>query len=274
MELFPASRPLKLDARGLGKEGRKILLAIVLTLIVGLAVLGFAGFLGKTLLQERDLWKRGEAGTITSLSGEVKETRRLIPDYDYKLNVGYKDAEGKAHRGTAKFDYLIVKLDEDSDVELRYDPQSPDQFVLNWQAEGGLPRWGMFLLIAAVGLFFVGSVPFTLGKRRKRKALLQQVARDGRELWLEVLKLEKQYGSFILTYLQPAGGEQAGKKKQESLQVAPLIVQREGKDYALALSSPQVPGKCFFVYEDLGPFSFSDAERTAIAQKLAANRGN
>ncbi len=274
MELFPASRPLKLDTRGLGKEGRKSLFRGALSLIVGLAILGYAGFLGKELLQERDLWKRGETGAITSLSGEVKKSRRLIPDYDYKLNVSYKDAKGKSHRGTAKFGYLIVELDEDSDVELRYDPQSPDQFVLNWQVEGGLPRWGAFLSVTVLGLVFLVSVPFALGKSRKRKALLQQVARDGRELWLEVLKLEKQYGSFILTYLQPADGEKAGKKTQETLLVAPLIVQREGKDYALALSSAQEPGKCFFVYEDLGPFSFSDAERTAIAQKLAANRGN
>jgi len=273
MKLLP-SRPLRLD-NNLSDKGkrRKLWLGSILTLIMAFGMFAFAAVLGKEIFEERALWARGVAGEVTHISGESTETRNsIIWDYEYALRVSYLDVAGKSHHGNVKFTYMFSKLDENSPVELRYDPKSPDLFVLDWQAKGGLPRWGMFLFIGSIGLAIFSIIPFTIRKNRKLNALLEKVAQDGDEIWVEVVKLGYMNGVPFINYMDPeAGGK--GKKKQ-MLAVPPLIVPRDGKEYAVTLRSPQDPKHLYFLPNDLGPFAFTAEEKQTIAQKLASYRAN
>ncbi len=271
MKLLP-SRPLRVDNNLSNKESRrKLWLSTILALVMALGMFAFAAALGKELFEERALWSRGVAGEVTHISGEATETRNsIIWDYKYDLRVSYRDSAGNGHNGNVKFTYMFSKLNEDAPVELRYDPKSPDLFVLDWQAKGGLPRWGMFIFIFIFGLAIFSIIPFTIRKNRKLKALLEKVAQDGEEIWLEVVKLGYVNGVPFINYLDPrAGGK--GKKKQ-MLSAPPLVVPRDGKEFAIALRSPQEPKHLYFVPNDLGPFAFTPEEKQTIARTLASYR--
>jgi hypothetical protein len=274
MDLLP-SRPLRLDSNLSGKDRRKPWPLCIIALVMAFGAFAFAAAVGKDLSAERALWARGVAGEVTNISGEATETRNsLLFDYSYDLNVTYLDAAGAHHSGKAKFTYMFSKLDENAPVELRYDPSSPDRFVLNWQAAGGVPRWGMFILLSIVGLALFSIAPLTMRKSRKLNSLLETVAQDGEELWLEVVKLGHVNGAPFIHYLVPSGDGKGETKKKQMLPVAPLIVSRDGKEFAIALRSPREPKQLYFVPDDLGPFAFTAEERQTIARTLASHRTN
>jgi len=274
MNLLP-SRPLRLDIKSFKKDQRKSWRLCILTFIMACGVLAFAAALGKDLFEERDLWARGVAGKVTHISGEETATgTSFLWDHAYNLNVNYLDATGKHYSGKVKFNYMVSKLNENSPVELRYDPKSPNLFVLSWQARGGWPRWGMFTIVCAVGLALFSSIPLTRRKSRKLNALLEEVAQDGEELWVEVVNLGYVYGVPYLTYMIPDAGNKGKARKKQKLSASPLIVHRDGKDFAIALSSPQEPKNLYFIHDDLGPFTFTAEEKRRIAQTLASYRAN
>jgi len=238
---------------------------------MALGMFAFAAVLGKELFEERALWARGVAGEVTHISGEATETRNsIIWDYKYDLRVSYRDSAGNGHNGNVKFTYMFSKLDENSPVELRHDPKSPDLFVLSWQAKGGLPRWGMFLFIGIFGLAVFSIIPLTIRKNGKLKALLEKVAQDGEEIWVEVVKLGDVNGVPFINYINPQAGGKGNKKQM--LSAPPLVVPRDGKEFAIALRSPQEPKQLYFVPNDLGPFAFTAEEKQTIAQTLASYR--
>jgi hypothetical protein len=274
MNLLP-SRPLRLDTKSFNKDQRKLWSLCIIAFVMACGVFVFAAGLGKDIFQERALWTRGVIGEITHISGEETATgTSFLWDHAYDLKVTYLDDTGKQYAGKVKFNYMFSKLNENSPVELRYDPKSPNLFVLSWQARGGWPRWGMFALACAVVLALFSFIPLTIRKVGKLKTLLKKVAQDGEELWVEVVNLGYVYGAPFLTYMIPGADKKGKARRKQRLSVPPLIVHRDGKNFAIALRSPQEQKNLYFVPNDLEPFAFTAEEKQRIARTLASYRSN
>jgi len=110
----------------------------------------------------------------------------------------------------------------------------------------------------------------TIRKNGKLKALLEKVAQDGEEIWVEVVKLGDVNGVPFINYINPQAGGKGNKKQM--LSAPPLVIPRDGKEFAIALRSPQEPKQLYFVPNDLGPFAFTAEEKQTIARTLASYR--
>jgi hypothetical protein len=269
MNLLP-SRPLEVDTKSLGQSRRKLWPSVLIFCVFGCALLAFAAVLGQDILKERRLWERGVSGEAIDIRGRESQTgKAFLWIYNYDLKVDYLDAKGKKHTGNVKFDYLFSKLKEDATVELRYDSKFPDQIVLSWQTKSGLPRLGFFMLMSLFGIGMLVFIPFTIWKDKRLGSTLQMAAQGGEELWVEVIGMDYVYNVLYMAYKLPETGD---KKHKQSLPATPLIVHRDGKDFAIALRLPEDPKRLYFVHDDLGPFVFSAEEKLRMTEMLANYR--
>ncbi|HYS08097.1 MAG TPA: hypothetical protein VEP66_05110 [Myxococcales bacterium] len=267
MALLPP-RPLRLDARALAaRRWKKVSLAI---LVAGLGA-GFAvgaGFCTRELLAERALWERGVEGHVQRLSGKVLETQKLGLTfiYDYRVDVAWTDAQGTPHEGKTSFERMFKGVPRSEIPALRYDPQRPDRIVLSWAAQGGLPRHGMAILCALLGvLMLLGTVAMVRSERRRMEAL-RICAEDGEEMECRVEKTWEHKGVYFVQYRLADDGR---LRKYEGER--PLMFLRNGVPHVLALRSPRAPDAPYLPEADLRLFDLSEADRARIREALRAS---
>lgn len=275
MQLFPP-RPFKLNLTLLKKQQRRTWPLLLLSLIMSCGLALFASALCKELLEEQTLWAQGVTGKLTRIQGTTTEYKNtFVWDNTYEFKLWYLDAQGAQKTADVKFTYLLSELNDSAPVELRYDPHAPNRVVLNWQAKGGLPRWGMFIVVGLMAMCLFAIIPSVLWKSRKLRRLLEQVAQDSEEVWVEVVQQGFVYGTHYVQYVPHRETDGGGKKViKASMSSPPLIIPRDGKAFAVVFRSPQQPSQQYFVPNDLGPFVFATEEKSQMAQTLAGWRGN
>lgn len=266
MGILP-SRPLLLDPVALGRERRRALLLLLLVGGVGAGFAAGALIWTQQILEERALWDRGVEGTITSFSGQERQTSKLGVTllYDYDIKVEYLDAEGNPHQGRSEFELFWSPLERERDATLRYDPADPERFVLSSAIDAGLPRWGLVIMCTVLGGFMLLGAVAAIRNHRRRQRWLALCADDGEEVVAEVVSMTEQQGNFTVKYSLPEGG----KPRSDTLAVAPLIVEREGKPHVILLRSPRDPESRIVIGMDFSPFAIDPETQLSVLERAA-----
>lgn len=223
-------------------------------------------FFTREVLEERSVWEHGVAGQIVNLSGEVTERSKLgiTLFYEYELHVEYLDREGGTHRGKSEFDLLWSPLPEDSpDPTLRYDPQSPDRFVLSAPIEAGLSRWGMSILMGTLGALMLGALVPTFRNHQKKMRWIELCAEDGEEILAPLISATRVQGNITVKYSLP----DRSKPVDDVLTGEPLILTLEGGPHLVVLRSPRDLESHLVIPVDLAPFTIAPETREEILKK-------
>ena len=260
-------RPLQLDRRALAARRLKQLALCALMVAVGLGFCAGAVFSTREILAEQALWERGVEGRVLQLSGKVQETQKLGLTffYDYRLDVRWSDAQGRAHEGKTSFERMFKAVPQGELVSLRYDPQVPDRFVLSWAAQGGLARDGLAILCASLGLFIPLGAAAMVRQQRRRMETLRVCAEDGEEIACRVEKAWEHKGVHYVRYRLPDDGQ---LRRYEGPR--PLTFLREGMQHVLALRSPRAPDAPYLPEADLRLFDLTETDRARVREALRA----
>jgi len=266
MRHFLPRRPLQLDPDALAQR-RLRNLAVVAVLVAMAAAFGAGCFVSaQQVVAERALWSRGMPGRVVHLSGKVEETQKLglTLFYDYDLEVKWVDAQGRQHSGKTSFGRTFRGIGKKEHARLKYDPSSPDRFVLSWAAEGGLSRAGLALICAALAMAMLLCARVLVRVERERLGLLHMCAEDGDEVLCPVQKTWSQKGVHYLKYRLPDDDRVRVYRGE-----APLLVARDGGLHVLALRSPRAPQSPYVVEADLRPFELTVEVRARILTAAA-----
>ena len=260
MPFLPA-RPLQLDARALAQRRLRNFGVIAVLVAMGAAFCAGSVVSAKQVIEERLLWERGVQGKLVHISGKVEETQKLGLTffYDYDLDVKWTDAQGHPHSGKTSFGRTFRGVGKREAPRLRYDPSAPDQFVLSWAAQGGLPRSGMAVLCALLGVLMIMCARTLSKVERRRLELLRMCAEDGEEVVGTVEKAWSQKGVHYVRYRLP--DDLRPRKYQGD---APFVFSRDGSLHVLALRSPRAPDAPLLVEADLRSFDLPVEVRARV----------
>ena len=262
-------RPLLLDPEYVKRNTRKSLTRFALFLAVTGALGSFSIVVTRQVLDERALWERGTPAEVVSISGEVREKRKLGITffYEYDLDVEYKDAQGSDHRGRSEFELVWSPLDHDvTTAAVRYDPQQPSHFALSSPVEAGLPRWGFPILgwlLAALMLYGLYE-----NRRNHSRTLrwFEAVALDGEEFLLPLVSVTAEKAFYHVSFRLP-GGE---KSHTAYIEDPPLVLLDHGEKHVVVLRSPREPDGWVVLRRTLAPFRF-DPAAVASVQALSVS---
>lgn len=275
MSVLPP-RPLRLHQSFVGRTTKSVVILGVI--FAGFGVGLFLWQLGdfSRFLRDRDIWATGATATAVSVKGEAHFTTPvitlgLVKFYDYDLKVAYSDGKGEARTATLKVESMLVGIDQSAEPVVKFDPASPDRFVLSWAIDLGLWRWSWlgfkWILILACGTLLV--LVLRGATRVLRNARL--AAENSDEVLLEVEKIEPflvngaHHGQFIVHYLLPGGGAPTSRNVAMH---PPLLLEKQGKQYLVSLAPEKAPGKPVILEENLMPFAFTPDEEAAIRRNL------
>lgn len=165
-----------------GRLAKKLLTALFI-LLVGLGMLFGLGAYGviwtRELLDGRALFASGARAEVLGVEGTQRSRNFLFNEYD--LTLTYEDEKGAKHTTKEDFVSVFQSVDENSRVEIHYDPQNPDRAVSSWALDVEVGRWiwcVFAFLIAGVG----GFVLFAVVKAFRDAFEEQRAAREGIEV--------------------------------------------------------------------------------------------
>jgi hypothetical protein len=278
MNVLP-QRPLHLHPAFVSRTKRS---ALLLGIILGAGVLGmFAWQYGdlSRFLHEQEIWETGLTATEVSVEGEESYTTPiitlgLVKFYDYDLTVIYTDNGGETHEQSYIVDSGIKAIDTSAEPVIKYSPTNTNDFVLSWAMDLGWGRWTWLGFKWIMILVFGGLLVMAVYSAQRVSRNARLVADDSDEVHLEVEKIEpflvngSHHGQFTIHYLLPDN-----VKKNAAMQ-PPLLIEKAGKQYMVALTSKQLPNVFTLLEESLLPFAFNEEEEAQIQRNIEKIKSN
>lgn len=233
------------------------------------------------LERDRAFWPESgspAAGTYEEVPATVRvaESNTKFILYSINLEVAFELA-GVSGTHTQRLRMLFGSLDGRVPARVRFDPERPEHWSLNWAAQAQGKRMQAVLAMAAGGLLVGGSVAFLgfalwIGADRVRRVALRGIT-----LAADVTEVEAQRaqgratGAFIYRFRMPASH---GGKQREAVfggkHPRPLLL-ANGRILVVCVlrSDPNV-----FVVprEDLFPFDFGQELQAQIQARVDALR--
>ena len=268
-------RPLKLKPSFVWKSRLGGALGILAGLAMAVGVVWWQSGEVRRLLDEKALWAQGLAAQDVVVSGE--ETTNKFIFHTYKLEVGYRDASGRRHRGKAEFDTVIGSVESGRVAEVRHAREDPNRFVLSWALEVERSRWGSvaFFVAAGVGL---GALFLVVGVGALRKlADAGRCAVRGEEVVARITKVVQQtnHGRHTSTAYHFEGAVADGRlvvgKAELPAKHQPLVLDPEGATM-LVLATPEQPSRPVALRGDCHPYALTGVELATVHRVLEGLR--
>ena len=178
------------------------------------------------LLEQQAIWAAGVAAADVEVGGNM--TSHLFIFDDYELDISYLTAptgdppSSAFHEAELEFQTLFGGPGDEPPVPaIRYLPDDPTKFALNWAVEAAPSRWGGMLFMTLAGILIAGGLLlFSFGRLRQLRDARAAVFRSS-DLLLEVLHIEEQVvngspGGLKFTYRPlPSQGSLAPPSTQQ-----------------------------------------------------------
>jgi hypothetical protein len=259
-------------------------------IVFGAAFLALAAWTGSKILRvhrEQAVLANGVPASDLKVSGYQADITSLFinrmpvpPAHsgglwpDYVLNIEYTDAKGIVHQSEREFGGPFGYVDEGADIQLRYDPQHPDDYALSWAvAVGGSETAGSILEFLILG--FIAFVFVAAGWAVSQEFYdARRAAEDGEEVELQIVSAKEQFangqptGMVVYSYLVPR--EKKVRKRSLDKKKPPLMLD-EGGHFMLGIRSHRNSGRIIPVLQDLSPFAFAAEEEKEIRGRLASH---
>lgn len=242
--------------------------------LLGAAFLAFGGWLAwaeaKTILQEAEIWRRGETALSASVEGE--ETSRYLIFRRYQLNVSFLSIDEIEHSGPVEFETVFGWVDSRLDPSVHYLPSEPQSFALSWGQDVTAYRWVAAAVFAAFGIVLGGLVLYFPASVLMELRAVRACSLRSEEIALSVAKVTPTTPDGLTVRYELQGASPWGHGlKQTFVAQPPLggpIFMDEGQTKVLALVSPELPNRAVVVRDTLFPFELTPDAIAQIRSRL------
>lgn len=222
------------------------------------------------LLEEKALWASGVAAEAVGVSGQ--ETTNKFIFHSYKLDVTFRDGEGRRCGGEVEFDTVGGSVEGGREAEVRYARGDSGRFVLSWALEVESSRWGAITIFVAVGGGF-GALLIAVGIGALRKlADAGRCAVRGEEVVAQLTKVVQHttHGKHTSTAYHFKGtladGRTVAGKVEFPAKHQPLVLDPQGASI-LVLATSDLPSRPVALRSDCHPYSITEA-KLAIVERV------
>jgi hypothetical protein len=138
---------------------RQSIIRAVICAIIGVAMIAGVAWWQtnevRHIQHDQALWARGVAALDARVSGHVTSHNAILDDYH--LDVEYIDRAQTTHNLKCSLSTLFQSIDQKAPIEVHYDPNAPDDFVLSWAVDVNTGRWTyVAFMLATIGFMGVG----------------------------------------------------------------------------------------------------------------------
>jgi len=252
----------------------------VVSALRGLLFLGFfvGGVFGFTLVFQQaraivhdvGLWERGVASSDASFEGTSTSQKFIF--HEYKLGVTYEEPNGAVHKGHTEFSTVWSRLDETRAIEVHFDPNHPEEFVMSAAVELVPARWVsvVVFLAGAAGLIFIGALAIANGARALRQGL--RAARDGMLIGVTLSGAPSLDQRGNKTYRYRTEDDESREYTWTFRRKRGPLVVSEGRVRLVALRSQQYPEAIVLLRSDLYPLALPRDEVERIVAAVAGGK--
>ena len=141
----------------------------------------------KSILADGERWENS-----VPVEGRVEgsQSSRLFIFDTYNLDVEFVDPDGVARTSDITFDTFLGGPEDKDPVEVRFDPNQPDNPVLSWAVESSGGRWRATVFMILAGLLVSVSFLFLGWKSMKFGRAVKRAGRDSIEVHCAIEKVD------------------------------------------------------------------------------------
>ena len=233
----------------------------------------------KSILADGERWENS-----VPVEGRVEgsQSSRLFIFDTYNLDVEFVDPDGVARTSDITFDTFLGGPEDKDPVEVRFDPNQPDNPVLSWAVESSGGRWRATVFMILAGLLVSVSFLFLGWKSMKFGRAVKRAGRDSIEVHCAIEKVDvsSPNGVEISTFhYEITGGSgipnaAIGKHKVPYVTgqgKQPLLVGDEKLMVLVARDSPKTP---VVIRNDYYPFALTDDQKSGVQERLEQSRAS
>jgi len=108
---------------------------------------------GQSIRREQRIWQSGTTSSWATFKGN--DTMRYIVCHDYVLDVTYVGPEGRRMMRRRSISTIGSRLDLKRPLEVRFNPEHPEEFALNIALDVVGGRWAAITLFTVFGALFI-----------------------------------------------------------------------------------------------------------------------
>jgi hypothetical protein len=210
------------------------------------------------ILEDNAIWKIGVPAIETRVIGDV--TTQEIFFGSYNLRISYTTVTGARFSRDSQFDtFLGFTNPEAARPEVRYLPNDPSKFVLEWAVDQTRGRWIMLGFLSTFGALMGIALTYTGLTYLRRYYDARRCAFNSTEIALHILAIAEvsSHGrpvgvTYKFEWFDPSGCRRVGKETF-SIKEQPLF--SDGTQTSIvALVSDWAPRRPVVLRSDLSPF--------------------